>query len=87
MSSRPVSVPSLPLSHVDQLGHRLLRIILLDYFLVVLRMFELDMLIETALGAITLGAVFDRALVVSSDLGGSSPMSLFLFIVNFKWHV
>ena len=45
------------------------------------------MLIETALRAITLGAVFDRALVVSSDLGGRSPMSLFLFIVDFKWHV
>ena len=70
-----------------KLDHRLLRVVLLDYFLVVLGMFQLDMLIETSFGTVALGTVFDRAFVMSCNLSGSPPMALLFLVVDLKRHV
>ena len=70
-----------------KLDHRLLRVVLLDYFLVVLGMFQLDMLVETSFGTVALGTVLDRAFVMSCNLSGSPPMALLFLVVDLKRHV
>ena len=69
-----------------QLRHRLVGIILLYHLGVVFRVLYFDVLVQGALGAVGLGAVVDRALVVPSDFGGCSSVSLLFLIVDLKWH-
>ena len=73
-------------ANLPKFGHALVSIILLDHFGVVLRMLNLYVLIQTALGSITLGAVLNGTLIVSGDLGGRPSMPLFLFIIDLEGH-
>ena len=74
-------------ANLAKLDHRLLRVVLLDYFLVVLGMFQLDMLVETSFGTVALGAVLDRAFVMSCNLSGRPPMALLFLVIDLKRHV
>ncbi len=49
-------------------------------------MFNLNVLIQTALRTVALGTVFNRTFVMSGDFSGSSPMSLLLFVVDLEGH-
>ena len=69
-----------------QLRHALVGIVLLDHLGVVVRMLDLNVLVQTTLGAVALGAVLYRTLVVASALGGRSPMSFLLLVVDLEGH-
>ena len=49
-------------------------------------MLNLNVLVQATLRAITLWTVLNGALVMPSNLSGSPPMSLLLFIIDFKGH-
>lgn len=51
-----------------------------------IRMLYFNVLIQTTLGSITFGTVLNGAFIVSCDLGGSPPVTLFLLVVDFEWH-
>lgn len=59
----------------------------MDHFLVVFGVLQLDVLVQAALGAVTLWTVLNWALVMPRDFGCSSPVPLLLFIVDLKWHI
>jgi len=71
---------------LTELSHALIGIVLLDHLGVVIWMLDLDVLIQTSLRTIALGAVLNRTFVMSSDLGSRSSVSLLLFIIDFEWH-
>ena len=71
-------------SKLSEVCNLLVSIILLDHLLIVLRVFQLNMLIKTPFTAITLGTVVNRTLVMPSNLGRSPSMPLLLLIIDFK---
>ena len=73
-------------ANLTKLSHALVGVVLLDHLGVVIGMLDLDMLIQTSLRTVALWAVLNRTFVMSCDLSGSSPVSLFLLIIDFEGH-
>ena len=73
-------------TNLAQLRHGLVSVILLYHLGVVLGVLDFDVLVQGTLGSVALGAVVDRALVVSSNFGRCSSVSLLLLVVDLKWH-
>ena len=50
-------------------------------------MLDLDVLIQTALAAVALRAIFQWALIVARDLRSRPTVTLLLLVVNLEGHV
>ena len=70
----------------SEINHGLIGVVLLDHLLVVLRMLQLNVLIQTSFRAIRFGAITNWTFVVSGYLCCSPTMSLLLFVVDFERH-
>ena len=63
-----------------------LGVVFLDHLLVILRVLQLNVLVETAFRAVRLRTLRHRAAVVTHDLSGGTPVPLLLLVVDLEGH-